>query len=124
SFYAFHECRRVLLRSLHSNTQRDDTPKVSGLWCKIGQKIENLHCFNLVPATPILVLTPTGVYRLQMEKKPYPTTFHPDTRAPETLYLPIDPDLIGDEGTVSFWAYEDGSDRSEERRVGNEWRTK
>lgn len=96
---------------LQSNTQGDETPKVSGLWWKIGQKIEDGHWFNLVPATPILVLTPSGVYRWQLEKNPYPTTFHPDTRAPETLYLPIDPDLIGDEGTVSFWAYEDGSDR-------------
>lgn len=96
---------------LQTNAQGDETPRVGGLWWKIGQKVEDGHWFNLVPATSILNLVPSGVYRWQLEKKSYPTTFHPDTRAPEILYLPIDPDLIGDEGTISFWAYEDGSDR-------------
>ena len=53
---------------LQANTQGDVTPKVSGLWWKIGQTVENGHWFNLVPATPQLVLTPSGVYRWQLEK--------------------------------------------------------
>lgn len=63
---------------------------------------------TIIPATGHLILTPRGVQRWQLEQKPYPTSFHPDERKPEILFVPAAVALTPGQGTLSLWAFEDG----------------
>lgn len=69
-------------------------------------RLEN--AVTIIPATGHLILIPRGVQRWQLEQKPYPTSFHPDERKPEILFVPAAVALTPGQGTLSLWAFEDG----------------
>lgn len=74
-----------------------------------GSRLNQLEtALRVIPATGNLILRPHGVQRWQLEQKPYPTSFHPDTRKPETLKFPALVAVNEAEGTISLWTYESG----------------
>ena len=102
---------------LLSNSEGTATPVGERFRWIIHQDMSNQkparleNSVTIIPATGHLILTPRGVQRWQLEQKPYPTSFHPDERKRETLYLPASVALNESEGTVSLWAFEDGVNR-------------
>ena len=66
---------------------------------------------KIKPATQTIRVTPSGVTRWQLEKKPYPTGWHATgTRYPESMSVWIE-HLVESweiEGAISFWFHDDG----------------
>src|SRR5690606_37233952 len=104
--------KSVYIRGTLKTTDTSVSPALSYIEGRIAQQEPN----RIKPATGTIILTPNGVDRWQLERKPYATGWHAygTTRNDESSYL-----LFGfnTEGTIEIWAYEDGRALPKDRYI-------
>jgi predicted phage tail component-like protein len=92
-----------------STTDYAVTPTLSTVDWEIGQQ----NGATVKPVTGVVKFIPSvDVQRWQVEEKPYATHWALGTRNPETAQIYVG-DVVTDleaQGTIAFWAYEDGRD--------------
>lgn len=107
--------KRFALRYTMSTTDHSVSPDVGEL---VVWKIEQENPNKILPATTELELRPIGVTRWQLENRAYPTGWNPTgIRNPESMYTLLTDTLKSGQGTIGLWAYEDGFESSNPRRI-------